>query len=115
MNNVKYFEVRDSCTYIPVIAVMLAPTTEDVHIRPQESSLLGACGYPSDSTAHFLVTRLSDSETHNSPFDWGSNTMAHAHRYIVKMWKELDSGDVVDVEFIKGISSELKRPQRLEG
>jgi hypothetical protein len=49
------------------------------------------------------------------PYKWGpSRTRGRCHDYIIEHWDELESGDVVDYEFITGISDKPKMPQRLD-
>lgn len=95
---VKTFEIRDRATFLPVLAVKL------VGQNPQDDYLLRRAGYPpSDERSFVLLTGLNspDKSTYD-PYDWGSRTRAFAHEYIIKNWETLQSGAVIDVEFIVG-------------
>ena len=46
--------------------------------------------------------------------DWGNRTRQRAHHYIEEHWDELKSGDVVDVEYILGETSQPKRSEIFE-
>lgn len=107
----KILEIRDSATFIPVLCVdMNAPQIEEA----RRASLLGAendaeryylrrCGYPNDGEPNILLTRLDgNGQATNDPYAWGGRTYPVAHQYIIDHWRELKSGDVVDVEFILG-------------
>ena len=54
--------------------------------------------------------RLSDQETHCEPDEWDSNlrTMPMAHSWIREHFDEIQDGDVVDVQFLAGVSSARK-------
>jgi len=99
----KILEVRDSCTFIPVLAILMKPENDI------ESYYLNRSGYSPNQNL-VIVIRLDDNKCANSPYDWGnmSRTMPIAHNYIEKHWNELKTGDVVCVEYILG---ERKTPK----
>ncbi len=113
----KLFEIRDTATFIPVMAVRLSTDTE------QESYLLSRAGYGQSlgvQARYVLLWRIAG-EVHQAtcdPYQWPGGpfvrTMPQAHQYIIEKWDELVSGDVVDVEFILGETSERKVSERLE-
>jgi len=93
----KLFEVRDRATFLPVIATsMTSPASE------AEFYLLRRAGYGVQPL--ILLTRLEGDNTPAcyDPYAWGDRTMRTAHLYIQDHWNVLESGDVVDVEFILG-------------
>lgn len=46
------------------------------------------------------------------PYDWGQNRSRHfAHKWLIEHFDEIESGAVVDVEFILG---ETKKPKLSE-
>jgi hypothetical protein len=47
-------------------------------------------------------------------YHWGDRTMQTAHIYIDEHFAELNDGDVIDVEFILGESTEKKISERNE-
>lgn len=100
----KIFEIRDSGTMFLVLCVDMNPagTTERLALRRY--------GYPCDGRPNILMTHLTgDGHATNDPWGWGgSSTYQHAHHYIIDHWGELQTGDVVDVEFIRGTTTEKK-------
>jgi hypothetical protein len=109
---VKMFEVRDRMTFIPVVAVLMESTCETPYpyeakllglTNPKESYLLRRAGYAPGSNLVSLFSALSSGgPSHYDPHGWNSTsrTMSVAHQYIGFHWSELNSGDVIDVEFI---------------
>ena len=111
----KLFEIRDSATFIPILAVRFTPANE------QESYLLARAGYglePGYQGQYVILCRIVGGEldARATPDHWGrsTRTVSTAHHYIINNWEELASGDVVDVEFIKGETSAPKVSERLE-
>lgn len=104
----KTFEVRDSATFIPVIATQLRANL------PHDAYLLGRAGYQSSvEYVPVMVTRLTDCLSANDPYEWGNRTMLNAHKYIEEHFAELMTGAVVDVQFLLGERSEPKVSERL--
>lgn len=110
---VKLLEVRDEGTFVPVICVDMNPTLEPGQFSAQRY-LLRRVGYPCDGQPNILLTRLSadGSPAWNDPYGWGGRTMPVAHNYIIENWHKLKDGDVVDVQFILGETTEPKRSER---
>lgn len=104
---IKLFEIRDSMTCIPVMAVRLRADSR------QERFLLKRSGYGErDEIEYVILCKLDGVEAHYDPFDWSNaRTMRTAHRYIIDSWETLSSGDVVDVEFILGETSAPKQSE----
>lgn len=100
--DVKTFEVRDRLTLIPILAVRLKPG------NAADRFLLARAGFgtsPETQAGYILVCKLagSDRAMQIGPFDWPDRrTMANAHLYLEKHFDELDSGAVIDVEFLRG-------------
>lgn len=115
----KALEIRDAATFIPVLAVDMNPSNP----RPQSQAswesqryLLRRCGYACDGRPNVIVTRLDGSgRATNDPYAWPNNprTFRVAHDWIIGHWDSLRDGDVVDVEFILGLTSEPKKSERL--
>lgn len=61
-----------------------------------------------------IVTRLGDSKSRYCYHDWNDRTMEVAHKYIEKNFSILQSGQVIDVEFILGETKFPKISERLE-
>jgi hypothetical protein len=109
----KILELRDSATFIPVLCVDMNPSGG---AAIEERWLLRRAGYSCDYEPIILLTRADGSgRACYDPFDWGDRTFSVAHQYIIAHWRSLDSGDVVDVEFILGERAEPKVSERLEG
>jgi len=114
----KMFEIRDVGTFISVLAVRLGARNE------AESYLLREAGY-SEDVEYILLTKLSGCQghVHYAPFHssahdhytWYDRTMHYSHKYIKDHWDELESGEVVDVEYILGETSTPKTTQRRGG
>ncbi len=119
----KAFEIRDVGTFIPVIAVLMLP-----HHSPgseegeAEHYLLRRAGYglmEPVNEALIMVCRMdangSSHQASYDPYGWGgTTTMAIAQVYMAMHWAELKSGQVIDVEFIAGITNKPKISERLE-
>lgn len=105
----KIIEIRDSATFIPVMATLMESENE------VESWYLRKTGYGKDSGL-VMITPLSGGKAEYSPYDW--DTMARtypvAHKYIQEHWNELESGDVVCVETILGERETPKVSERRE-
>lgn len=109
----KTFEIRDAATFIPVLAVKLAPGCE------ADRYLLARSGHgrtPDSQAQYVMIWRLSDQEGVLSPCDWNypPRTMKVAHEWIQKNFDQLQSGEVVDVEFIIGLRPAPKISEREE-
>ena len=107
----KILEIRDAATFIPVLCVDMSGSHSI-----EERYYLRRCGYPNDGEPNILLTRLDGNGlATNDPYAWGGRTYPVAHQYIIAHWRSLDSGDVVDVEFILGERAVPKVSERLEG
>ena len=97
---VKVFEVRDSATFMPVVAIKVTPANE------AERYLAARLGYgttPEAQSKYVLMSLLCSGEPmFYDPHHWSfsSRTRAVAHEYIKEHFDELESGAVVDVQFI---------------
>lgn len=105
----KLFEIRDRATFIPAIAIKTEPAGE------AERYLLGRAGYGTKvehQAAHVLLARLvGNTQMLSDLDDWGGRTMPIAHEYIKAHFDELETGAVVDVQYILG---ERDRPKESE-
>ena len=111
MIETKTFELRDVGTFIPVVAMRIAPFE-----LPSDSAdryLMRRAGY---GDPLILLTRLDGDGTKAfcDPYDWGDRTWQTAHHFIERHWFGLASGAVVDVEFILGQRDAPKRSEREE-
>lgn len=110
---IKLFEIRDRGTFIPVAAFKFDPQSE------AERHLLACAGYgqvPLQQREYVLLCQIDGGggRVCSDPFDWPgeARTLPAAHAYIQEHWDALQSGEVVDVEFILGETTHPKPPQR---
>lgn len=104
----KVFEIRDRATCIPVLATQLGSEND------QESWLFWRAGFGSRSAKLYVVlmSLLDTTKCQHDTFAWDDRTYHIAHRYITMHFDALNSGDVVDVEFILGETTEPKKSER---
>ncbi|MGH3430359.1 MAG: hypothetical protein ACRDQZ_22795 [Mycobacteriales bacterium] len=98
----KLFEIRDSLTMIPALAV---------RISAADGYLARHAGY---QTPCVLLTRLLGGKACYDVYEWCDRTMSSAHRFIEENWDNLMSGAVVDVEHILGETAQPKRSESEE-
>ena len=104
----KALEIRDEGTFIPALAVDMNPTQDS------QRYLLRRCGYACDGRPNVILTRLDGSgKATNDPYEWGGRTYPVAHDYIIRNWDALSDGDVVDVQFILGETTQPKISERI--
>lgn len=105
----KTLEVRDDGTFIPCIAIILNPANE------KDRYLLARAGYgqsAEEQGEYVIFGRLqTESEFHYDPFAWGNRTMQTAHHHVRTHFNTLESGAVIDVQFLKGETSEPKKSE----
>jgi hypothetical protein len=109
----KTVEIRDAGTMIPALAIRLVPVTE------QDRYLLGRAGYGTSAvaqSAYVILARLSGGYGYATcdPHDWDTMTMISAHHWLIEHFDEIESGAVVDVEFISGKTSAPKTSEAEE-
>jgi len=117
----KVLEIRDEATFILVLAVDMNPPTLGIaeghvwaRLNEIERWALRRCGYPCDGTPNILMTRLDgNGQATNDPYGWGGRTFPVAHDWIIRHWVELSDGDVVDVQYILGETSQPKVSERI--
>ncbi len=101
----KTFEVRDRATMIPVLATKIEPGCE------ADRYLLDRCGYCFSKGV--IVTRIYGDPICNVwTWEWNDRTMQTAHLYIYQNFDDLESGSVIDVEFILGETTTPKTSER---
>ena len=98
----KTFEVRDSATFMPVLGVRLTPACE------RDRWLLGRSGFgttPESQGEYIMLWPMAGGNNRASTdmYEHGNaRTMAVAHNFINKNWASLESGALIDVQFILG-------------
>ena len=103
----KLFEIRDRGTFMPVMATLAKG--DDRH----EQYLLLSSGFGHISPL-IILHFLELNEAHYDVYHWDDRTRNTAHRYIQENWETLTSGDIIDVEYILGETTEPKMSQRME-
>jgi hypothetical protein len=68
-------------------------------------------GYAPD-TPLVLLTRLDGGRSCYDPYEWNDRTWQVAHNFIQESWENLESGTVVDVQFILNETNEPKISER---
>lgn len=116
------FEVRDRDTFIPVIATKLSPSSRwnmgiEMPELKAEKFLLESAGYK-DNRAYILLSKIEGGscKSNYTPFGWDKNdgrTMFCAHEFIEKNFDSLESGEVIDVEYLLHETKTKKETQRI--
>jgi hypothetical protein len=108
----KTVEIRDAATFIPALAVKLEPGC------PMDSYLLARAGYgstPWQQGEYVLLLRLEDAPYDPFGHAGGGRTMCAAHEHLLAHFDEIESGAVVDVEFLRGETPAPKPSERATG
>lgn len=101
----KTIEIRDRGTFVPALATRV----ECENGQSQDCYLLGRAGH---RRTFIVLTHLQTGHSHWDPGCWDqTRTMRQAHRLLLEIWHKLDSGDVLDVEYLLG---ETPRPKLSE-
>ena len=96
----KTFEIRDRGTFIPAIATRIAPEDWNDDANEKDRYLMRRAGYRSPLV---LLGRIDGGIVpHYDIHEWNDRTYHVAHGFIEKSWDALESGAVVDVQFILG-------------
>src|SRR5690348_9121417 len=97
----KTFEIRDRGTFMPMIAVKL--TSDDCEA---DRYLLRRSGLNHQDSYQILFFDLNKGYGYLDKYNWPGSPMVRtlfvAHEYIEKHFDELETGSVIDVEFILG-------------
>lgn len=105
----KLFELRDRATFIPAIAVLLASE------EPRERYLLRRAGYsPDDQVPLVLLTRLEGGKASYDCYDWDVEPWRTVHHWLENHWNEVESGAVLDGEFLRGETKVPKQSEEVE-
>lgn len=109
---VKVLEIRDAGKFIPVLAIDMNPhprsrwpLPDAYQSKTAQRFLLQSGGYPCDGRPNILITCIAASPRNKPDAD---GALRIASEYITERWADLKDGDVVDVEFISGISNQSK-------
>jgi len=104
---IKFFEVRDSATCIPVMCVDI--TCDNSNER--QDWLIRKGGFGPFMT-YVYYTSMTNHKTQHDPYAWGDRTHTTAHDYILRNWEKLKGGEVIDVEYIRGEAQTVKKTEQ---
>lgn len=124
----KLFEVRDAATFLPVLCVRLGTNVLEVAALVQRDSvetrseivraerfLMAKAGFGKvDETQYsfIMMWSLQGGLASYDLEDWTNRTHKIAHGYIDNNWDKLESGAIIDVEFILKETKEPKVSER---
>jgi hypothetical protein len=70
-------------------------------------------GFPADGSGVIVMKLDGQHDAHHNAHDWVyARTMKEAHKYIEANFHKLETGDVVDVQFILGETKQPKKSER---
>lgn len=106
----KTFEIRDRSTFMVALAVKLAPSNE------ADRYLLARAGFgrTPEKQAEYIEMSLINGGNGPStcdPYEWPhpyAVTMGPVHNHILDHFDELESGAVLDAEFLRGETDQPK-------
>lgn len=103
-NEIKLFEVRDIATTMSCMAIKPA------NLSDKERFIFGRIGYK--PAENYVFMGIIGEELITDPYAHDdTRTLREAHKYIKKNWEELESGEVIDVEFILGETDTKKESE----
>ena len=111
----KTFEIRDRGTFIPAIAIKLRPGNDG------DCFLIARAGYgghEDDQSEYILLMALSggNGQYQSDPNHWiDSRTWTTAHKHIQENFDSLESGAVIDVEYVLKEKNEPKISEKFDG
>jgi hypothetical protein len=110
MMKIKLLEIRDSGTMFIALCIDMNPDNDI------QRWALSRYGFPCDGRPNIMMTHATGGNVaDNDPYGWNNRTYAIAHHFIIENWETLNDGDVVDVEFILGETSQPKVSERIGG
>lgn len=105
-----FLEIRDRSTRIGVLATVFEPSGENPEEQKVNETFLGFYGLALEFPI-VMVTRLDENKSEFFWNNWPGRTMPAAHRHISANWKNLVSGQVVDVRVILGEEDTAAAPE----
>ncbi len=110
----KTFEIRDRATFIPALAVKLRSDGNE-----NDRYLLDRAGLDSDGSYQVMLFSLGVGYGFLDPFKWPDAPMVRtfhlAHQYLEKHFDDLETGSVIDVQFILGETDEPAKSEKYSG
>ena len=105
---VKCLEIRDAGTFIPDICIRPVPVNEEQRYLIRRDGYRG-----NDSERCIIVIKAQCRGVSYDPYNWDDLTMKWAHHFIELNWSRLKDGDVIDVEYLRGITTTSKESERV--
>jgi len=106
----KTFEVRDKGTFIPVLAVSMETDNET------DRFIIGRGGFGKsvqEQAKYVILINLVNFISTYDHYNWNSETLTVAHAHIIQHFHDMNTGDVIDVEYIMGLSETQKISERI--
>lgn len=104
----KLFELRDRATFIPAIATLMESE------NPKERYLLGRAGYGTERRFILLTAIEGGRQAEYDSYSWCYEPWRTVHNWLEEHWDEVQTGAVLDGEFLRGETSEPKRSESEE-
>lgn len=112
---VKLLEIRDRGTFMPMFAFALRFVDDTSLMGIRERFLLHRAGYGEEQTSpesteqpYIILGKLDGVDAEYDPFAWGNRRITFLHQYLIENWNNIHSGDLIDIEFINGESTQPK-------
>ena len=126
--DVKFFEVRDSMTCIPVMVTSVCADQIPTEVNPfaeEDRWFIRRSGWGQSQVGLYFTALDSDKKCtalgiagnhviHSYHNTSPARTLREAFTFIQREWFNLDSGEVIDVEFILGETQTKKTSDRLQ-
>lgn len=123
----RFIEVRDEGTQMPCMVTAVNANTLILDDRDDDAWLVQRAGWGGEQVGLYFVELLvepgCDSWAKASPYQYelhtvskgfdGSRTLRIAWTWVMQHWDEVESGDVIDVQYILGETDAPKAPGRL--
>lgn len=103
----KLIELRDSATFIPAIATLMESGDT------KERYLLNRAGYRGTRCV-LLTSLLGGRRVEYDCYSWDCDPWRTAHNWLTDHWDEVQTGDVIDAEFLRGETKQPKLSEREE-
>lgn len=111
----KTFEIRDHHTFIPMLAVKLTPSCE------KDRYLLARAGFGRskyEQEGYVLLCQINGGggKCQSDIYEWGAHgrTFQEAQKFIEENFDSLESGAVIDVQYILLETNEPKKSEQEE-
>ncbi len=104
---VKTFELRDRATMIPVMCIFISMS----EVKDPDRFLMQRAGWGGGQSPMYMIN-INDGRCQWNAMEWNLEPYITAHQYIYENWYQLNGGEVIDAEFIRGESKVPKTSER---